>query len=215
MSPEKHQENENIFKPESPESALNIAKMLREEYNSRILHGDTLQLPPFSKSLEMMSCSNPQDGVNQQLRALVRAGQEFFGIVESTVIITLPGEPKPYITESTLLTRHNAGGRAEIISVLKRDKDVKRIGRSHQKDLELGDRVSGHHFYLEQEIDGRINISDGDSSGKPSTNGTEVFEGAKEIPSGFYIGETETWHDFDFWSAKSSEVKKQILKSIF
>jgi len=212
MSPEVYQENEPLARAESSEKAREIADELRETYHSTKLSGDRLELPAFSKELEIDSCSKPELGVSQQLRAVVKAGQDIFGIVEAIAQIKLQDESKPHFIDATIITRHNADGRAVIVkTITTRGNGVEPIGRSHQKGL--GDEVSRNHFYIETNIDRTLNIYDGDASGKPSTNGTEVFE-IKPV-TGSSKPEKPWGSDFTFWAPESTDVKKKITDSIF
>lgn len=211
MSPELYQESEPVLSPESHESATEIAETLRDLYQNTTLRGGKLEIPAFRNESQMSSCDNRTEEVSQQLRAVIKAGQEFFGIVETTALIKIQGEPKPYIVESTVLTKHNADERASIVAIIERGHGTEYVGRAHQQGL--GDQVSRHHFQLEQNLDGSITVVDGNTDGTPSTNGTEVFE-LKDGDSAKNISDSPL-DDIDFWSVKSSEVKKQILKSIF
>jgi len=211
MSLEKYQEREPVLSPESHESATEIAEILRDLYQNTTLKGGKLEIPNFSKEAEMNACENRTDSVTQQLRAVIKAGQEFFGLVQATTLVKIQGETKPYIVESTVLTKHNADERASVVAIIEKGQGIERVGRAHQHNL--GDQVSRHHFYLEQKSDGSITVTDGNIDGTPSTNGTEVFE----LKDGDYAKDIvdSPLDDIDFWSAKSSEVKQKILQSIF
>ena len=212
MSPEIYQEVENVVKPESSEQAQEIASKLRENYHSTKLSGNRLDLTAFSKELEIDACEKRDidSTVTQQLRAVVKAGQEIFGIVEATIIQQTGSEP--LIEDAVVITRHNSQGRAEVISTLIRGHGVEHIGRAHQTDL--GDEVSREHFSITQDVYGGLIIKDGKSDGSASTNGTEVFEikpSDKERPN----KPDKPWEDFTFWAPESSDVKKAVTKLTF
>lgn len=211
MPVEQYKESEPILRPESHESATGIADELRGLYQNTTLKGGNLEIPAFKNESQMSSCDNRSEGVSQQLQAIIKAGQEFFGIAQTTALVKIQGEPKPYIVESTVLTKHNADERASIVAIVERGHGTEYVGRAHQTGL--GDQVSRHHFHLEQNLDGSITIIDGHTDGTPSTNGTEVFE-LKDGDSAKDILDSPL-DDIDFWSVKSSDVKQQILKSIF
>ena len=212
-SPEKYRESEPVLSAESHETASEIASELRNLYQNTAIKGEKFKIPTPRNNSEIGSCSEPDEGTTQKLQAVIKAGQEFFGLVQVESMIRIPGMAIPQLVESMILTKHNSNERATVVAVINRGQGVENIGRAHQPNL--GDQVSRHHFYLEQDLDGSILINDGGADGKPSTNGTEIFEKAQNDTSNGAIIDGSPLQDNLFWSAEPSDIKKNINKSTF
>jgi hypothetical protein len=155
----------------------------------------------------MATYGNPGEGVDQSLRAIIKAGDEFFGIVDVLTISQTTGKT-PKFMEDTVITRHLPNQRAELIGFVNRDGKPITIGRSYQ---DLGIKTSREHFLVIQDMDGAIGIVEPHKT----TNGTEVFTPSKNSKFGvseklLHMDTVDAVEDFDFWSVKSDDVKARL-----
>ena len=201
MSPEFNKaETSNV---ETLESAKAIEASLLENYI-----GTTLSSPesiceiPATKSNElgdvMNIAINKQEQVSQRLRAIIKAGNEFFSVIDAS-----SGFEDGSIIDSTILTRHIAGGkRAEFVGFIEKGEKPTSVGRSTQEALDM--TVSRNHFAIAHNHAGDIGVADLNSS-----NHTEVF-----MPDANHLGKFDGKNpvgDVNFWSIKSKQLKDILL----
>jgi hypothetical protein len=205
MSPEIKQ-NQSV----KEESIGNLISGLNDRYETTHLVPEVVHEIPTSA--EMSTCNNQQEGVFQFLRALVKAGEEFFAITDVLVI----GEPGKDIIKGTAITQHRINDRANLIGFFDEKRKPITIGRNHQEDLKS--TTSREHFTVALAHDGSVGILD-----LGSKNGTDVYTSIKNDRKKFGIGADsdnpspsqfpDPAKDIDFWSAKSAVVKEELLKS--
>ena len=199
--------SEPQLKTESPRE---ITEGLRDRYESiQLKPGIVHEIPPLENDEQMISgCENPADGVRQSLRAMIKVGDEFLGVVDVFLINRSASGGRPNILEGTAITRHISDGRADLIGFIGNNQDHLTIGRSHQK--ELNPKVSREQFSIGRAKDGSIGIIDLDS-----TNGTEVFMPSKNSKYGFETKDLNSKNptdDIDFWSVKSALIGQELLE---
>ena len=199
---------ENLEKEIEPtESAPEIAKSLRAKFKSEVIDPADFAVIPMPKTDEQFigSCANLDDGVDQRLRAVVKAGREFFGIVDVRAIGGSDESDGPIFLQSTALTRHIPGERAELIGFFHYHQPIN-IGRAHSPELNFSSETSGRHFTAQQNEGGAVLIFD-----QNSTNGTEVFT---LNPALQHTDLKSPIDDFDFWSVQSASIKTKLAESL-
>lgn len=157
--------------------------------------------PLIEERQEMAACTNEVDGVDQNLRAIIKAGNDYFGVVDF-LVIDEPKSKKANYIESTAITHHQPGRRAELVCIINKGESPITIGRNINPNLD--DTVSREHFKVSQASDGAIGIIDNDS-----TNGTKVFEPSDKfgLLSNTDKDSGNPIQDIDFWSVKSIRLK--------
>ena len=194
MSPDKSPDLKLLPSAEA-ESPAEVKKAIRDRYESTVVDSNTVfELPEGS----MSDCGNRSEGVYQDLMAVIKAGDDYFALID-VFAINKSGSGPETITE-TVIARHRPGQRAELVGVVGQNKEPIVIGRSHQTDMGLGSTVSREHFGVAQDETGKIGILD-----LGSTNRTEVFKSKKDTEPQY---ETEDpLSDIDFWSVKSADLR--------
>jgi len=188
MSPELSQEK----KVESP---AELASELRDAYGSvELTAGSSIVLE--EEILPMNFAYNRPEGVFQDLIATIKAGDDFFSVVDAT----LAGENE----HTTLITHHTKDGRAEIVGHISNGKEPLFIGRNSENGYSA--KTSRDHFFVAKSKEGKIGVMDTKSS-----NGTEVFATTKHMNS--IREKPEAVKNGRFWSGKSSVVR-DYLESI-
>lgn len=183
------------------EISAEVAKGLRAHYESTT--ADSKEVLEIPKSNLIAECSSRNEGVYQDLRALVKAGDDYFAIIS---VFANRSVDNPIPLSETVIARHRPGERAELIGVIGKNEDPMKIGRSHQKGFGLGPTVSREHFAVAQSDDGKMGIIDMGSS-----NRTEVFLTKKELPSTTSV---DPLNDIDFWSVKSADLKSSLQEHL-
>lgn len=207
MSPEK-------MPPVSVETVHSITEGLRSRYDTAVLKpGKVHEIPAMIGSRQAMaSCGNSYEGVGQDLRALIKAGDEFFGIVDVLSIVRTDNG-RPTVAESTVITRHKPNSRAEFVGFLDKDQGSITIGRSHQPDLSA--KTSRDHFSVVQARDGSIGVVET----QITTNGTEIFTPSKNNKFGIserllHMDTVDAAEDIDFWSVKSADMQELMESAV-
>ena len=192
----------------SLETVHSITEGLRARYDTAVLTpGKVKEIPArFDSKQEMAVCGNAYEGVDQHLRAFVKAGDEFFAIVD-VVSIVRPDGKRPIVTENTVITRHKPNNRAEFVDFVDKDQTPITIGRSYQPGLSA--KTSREHFSVVQARDGSIGIVEP----KETTNGTEVFTPSQNSKFGIsekllHMDTVDAAEDNDFWSLKSKSIQQ-------
>lgn len=200
MSPE--------VKNQSIESPSKIAEALKDRYDSEVLKPNTVhRIPELGPDgTPMDSCGNSSEGVDQKLRALIKAGDEFFGVVDVDLILRSDSGERPQFVNRTVLTRHIPGERAEIIGFIDNIGKPLVVGRQFQPGL--SGKTSRDHFTIGTLSEGNVGVVDDKSS-----NGTEVFQLTEKSAynESRHTDVDNPIDDFDFWSVKSSEIKDLII----
>jgi hypothetical protein len=154
----------------------------------------------------MADCYSPSENKEQYLRSIIKAGEEYYGVVD--IISRDPSDWKIQ-DRNMILTRHIPGERAQLVGLLNKPLT---IGRDYQKNDSLKQTTSGKHFSIAQAADGSIGIID-----HCSTNGTELFSIQPKNKFGFdgdkITGRSKSDYlnrHIDFWSAKSSQITEAI-----
>ena len=198
----------------SIETVYSIAEGLRARYDTEVLKpGEVHEVPAlFGAKQEMAVSGNPYEGVDQHLRAMVKAGDEFFAIVDVKSIVRPYGE-HPTVKDATVITRHLPNKRAEFIGFLDKDKKTFTIGRSYQPGL--GVKTSRNHFSVVQAPDGSVGIVENNKT----TNGTEVFTPSKNGKFGvserlLHMDTVDAAEDIDFWSVKSANMQELMESAV-
>lgn len=193
MSPEKHNKSEKTTYADGVELSL------KEYYLVEKLNpGSPVKIPqPKQRSDFMNDCQNSKEGVYQGLRTTIKAGNEFFGIVD-VFLKTDNGA-----MEGTAITRNIPNERAEFVTFIK-PSGITEIGRNHNNNLD--NSVSRNHLVLSFNDEGGINIMD-----MGSANGTKLYRHKKPGPKNLLI-ENPT-DDINSWSLKSAEIKKTMQDS--
>lgn len=193
--------NQPRNKTETRESGDRISADLKNRYNSETLTSpDQVHVvkSPEDGGDYLSIAYNQQEGARQYLRAMIKAGEEFFSVIDCSV-----DNNDGTKTDKSILARHVSGGRAEFAGEIGVNSVIK-IGRGPDNDLNK--TVSREHFAVAQDEKGQFAIVD-----LRSTNKTEVFY-PKSDGSG--ISEIEDknnpLNNINFWSVKSSELKKSI-----
>lgn len=157
----------------------------------------------------LAAIDNLNEGVSQELLAVVRADQDVFGVVRAKFYGKKQKQATD-VTEKLAITRFDGeGGRAELVDFPTTGKYFV-VGRSHQAGLSEG--VSRHHFAVAQAEDGSVGIGD-----LGSTNGTEVVvladgEASDEVlPGSFDPNVPNPLDDSRTWSVKSRDLRRQAL----
>lgn len=179
-----------------------IGHKLEKIYKTTQLQPNTIHtISTNIENGEMKACENTDDGrVEQQLLAVVKAGNEFFNIVNVNTFDRSDDPRSPIIVEGIAVTKRNPDGRAELVDFIDKNEKVY-FGRSFQGQ-QLGETVSGKHFAVGVRDDGLVAIAD-----FGSTNGSRLYE--KNPKPSDYQGENPV-DNIDFWSVKSSEMKKSL-----
>lgn len=187
-----------------------ITEGLRARYDSvKLVPGDVHEITPlFSQQHEMAVCGNPFEGIDQHLRAVIKAGDEFFGIVD-VISIDRSKDHKLVVQQTTALTRHLPNQRAELVGFIHPEGPQLKIGRNYQPGLSA--KTSREHFAIAQFKDGYIGIVEP----KETTNGTEVYTPsihAKQDVSKrlLHMDTADPAGDFDFWSVKSADLNAYL-----
>lgn len=194
MSPELKQ----ISEAESPS---NIKKGIETDFSGLDLTaGEILSLNPDLKP--MSGCGNQAEGVYQDLMLMIKAGDDFFSVVDVFVIDKANDKPEPSRIKTTMITRHRTDERAQIVGFVEPASNPLLVGRT--VDNKFADNVSRKHFAIGiSPEDGHIEIAD-----MKSSNGTRVFGTTEEINK---LNASNPISNIDFWSAKSSDLKAQLL----
>lgn|GEM_PF-5645735 len=176
----------------------------------------------FSPDTDMSSGTvNERQAVAQDLRGVIKAGDELFGIVKANVTDDKTGKP----LEHFLLTHfgdEETGQRATIVGVLGATPLF--VGRTAKNGY--SDTTSRKHFGIAL-VDAQIKIGD-----EGSSNGTKLYfaeaAGQQQAPESPKFGlsalhkalrakkapesvEENPMDKFQLWSPKSSDVKEQIM----
>lgn len=193
--------------PESKESVDYIDQRLSEIYQKTTLTSSEqgIELPEIivdedDNSNEMAGCYNGD--TRQRLRAVIRAGNEIFSIIDVSVLSYDQGTTDTEnIIKSTIISRHIKGERAEPVGILDKNSQVF-IGREHlsANNENLSDTLSRTHFAIAKDNEGRIAIADTNS-----TNHTEVFF-QNDNPVN-YEDPKNPLSRLEFWSIKSAKAR--------
>jgi len=195
-------EESKVSKVETLESAKSIRARLQERFKIELLDrvGVISEIGVYEHEYEPMSeIFSSKEGVSQTLECVIKAGNEFFCVVNSNVQSETDGSHQV----NTLLTRHIAGGRAELMDIIEENSALS-IGRSSENELDK--TVSRSHFSIAKREDGLIGITD-----NGSTNHTEVFSSKQKGKNIFEeIDTANPLYDKNFWSIKSEELKNIV-----
>lgn len=176
------------------ESVYDLTSEFEANFESVKLVPNQIHELTTENSPMMSNCLNLKEGISQNLRSIIKIGDDFFGLVDVNIHDS-SNEDK----SATILTHHTPNGRAAFVDVLNPNIQVS-VGRNYQDNL--GATVSRKHFDIIKANDGTIGIVDNDS-----TNGTEIFtQPTDKKPREFGT----LVENFDFWSVKSADVKKQL-----
>lgn len=201
MSQESVKSNEALA---SPKTAAEIKKGLSDNYGSLELNrGEGIVLAPEVQPLSR--CGNQKECVYQNLMAVIKAGDEFFSVVDVFSADPVAADQKLSRVKTTVITHHVSGSRAEIVGFINEGKGPLEVGRTVEN--EYADNMSRSHFAVGLSPEnGRIGIAD------DSTNGTEVFISLAEINEP--LKDSNPAKDIDFWSIKSSQLRASIESQI-
>lgn len=198
-------EKSNMSKVETRESAKDIGSKLQERFKTELLDhvGVIAEVGVYKHEYDAMSeIFNSEEGVSQALECVIKAGNEFFCVINSSFQSETDGSRQV----NTILTRHITDGRAEFIGIIEENSKLS-IGRSPENGLDK--TVSRSHFSIAKREDGLIGIAD-----NGSTNHTEVFSSNQKGKNPFEeIDTANPIYDNKFWSMKSEELKKIINDS--
>lgn len=150
-------------------------------------------------SNDIAACVNRGENgfVRQRLKCIIKAGNEFFSILDATA------SENGFIVDKTVITRHVADGRAELYSILNTGEKVL-IGRSSSPDLDRS--VSRNHIVIGKNHEGVIGFGDVGSS-----NGTEVFTSKIDYKENDSNDINPIIKNINFWSIKSSSLKEELF----
>lgn len=145
--------------------------------HKKLCAGESKSIKEFDN---MAAATDFDQGVYQYLRAVVKAGESYFSVVDTRVYNKSgrndPSEPEAYI--STTVTRSVNGGPAELIASVQPG-NVLFIGRENQPNMLRDDpKISRNHFCvraIDHEDGSEIVVAD-----MGSTNGTEVYSSLKD-----------------------------------
>lgn len=199
---------ESIEKPvDKIESAPEIAESLRAKYKSEMVDPmSALKIPTLERDDQMMAhCISADEGVDQRLRAVIKAGNEFFCIIDVLAIDQISPGVKPTFMEGTAITRHIPGkeNRAQLIDFFGDQMPI-HIGRDYSPELKYSPETSGKHLAAIQSESGSVILLD-----EHSTNGTEVFTPDKDSPNINVVSPVE---NRNFWSPESALLKASLIK---
>ncbi|MEI6851034.1 MAG: FHA domain-containing protein [Candidatus Saccharibacteria bacterium] len=206
------------------ESVKEIFDGLESHYSTTKLDPNKVhEIEPATIENEMDICKNFDEGVMQTLEAVVKAGDNYFGIVK-VIMEDRSSDEAIYnreVIEKTALTRHIPGKRAALVGFIDSKNGPVTIGRSETNSEiglleidDLGVTTSRKHFALAESVDGSVGIIDLDSK-----NGTTVFE---QKDDKFKFGLTPEKNrsssalnpiddiGLNFWSAKSANIRDRL-----
>lgn len=190
---------EQMQLPEA-ESPSKITKGLETDFISLDLEpGKILSLTTDIKP--MGGCFNQAEGVYQDLKLVIKAGDDFFSVVDVFVAEKPDDEQEASRMKATVITRHHEDDRAEIVGFIEPEQGPLVVGRT--VDNKFADNVSRKHFAVGvSPKDGHIEIAD-----MKSSNGTRIFATTEEVKR---LHDSNPINDTDFWSVKSSDLKASL-----
>lgn len=194
---------EQAKKPElTPAEAF--VEDLKNNYDSTLLIPEVVfEVPPIKTTDQSMaSCSNRPEGVYQELRAVVEAGDKLFPITDVVVRLQSDGFRRPDFVDSTLVAKSVSGQRAEIVDISRKRGQLD-IGRNPTPNLDLDEQTSKNHFSVIQAFDGTIGIVDHNSIDGIVVYTQKMTDNPNKIRP---IGH-------DVWSVKSAKLKAAIESS--
>ena len=188
------------------ESPKKIAEGLRERYGSTVLDPkEVYEIPKVDNPDHYMGlCGNAYDGVDQKLRAIISAGDDFFAVIDVAKVGLPKSGPAPAYMEGVAITHHKPGQRAELVGFIDKNRGSLGVGRDTRNGYSA--RMSRQHFSVGLTADGSVAIHD------TSSNGTEVFR-PNEGEGYNSLRHTDIDNPIDereFWSVKSMYLKEKL-----
>lgn len=194
--------NQPQSKYESPEESSRIASEMEKRYLVRELTtpSEVCVIDSTCQENQPMAFSNnPTLGVEQHLMAEIDAGQEKF-FVANCFVSTEKGK-----VSATVLSRHIAGSRPEIVSIIEED-EILKIGRTAEGDF--APSLSRQHFEIAKSQDGRIGIAD-----VGSANHTKIFSTQRGHHYQTDMSDKENpIANPSYWSTESKKIKEYLTR---
>jgi hypothetical protein len=198
----------------SPEQAENkeltpieaLMEDLNENFDATTLElGETHLVSPMeSPAMAMATCSDSMGGTEQDLRAVVKTGNELFFVVDTDTRIGSADAIRANTVHSTLLSRYTRGHRAEIIG-LARQRDQRDIGPDPRNSLDQDITRPGAYLKVRQSEDGSVELTD-----LGSVNNITVYtrKDSEETDEPKTLRPIEN----EMWSVEPAELK-QVVRS--
>lgn len=205
MSPEQTEKKEL-----TPTEAL--MEDLNENFDSTQLNlGEMHQVPPLeSPELAMATCSDQMGGTEQDLRAVVKMGNEFIFLVDTDTRfgsgeMSSQGMRQTDSVHSTVLSRYYLGHRAEIIGLASK-RDQRDVGTDPQNSLDQDVIRPGAYLKVRQSEDGTIELTDLGSVNKITVFTRKISDGPDKLKTLRPI-------ENEMWSVDQAELKHVIRAS--
>jgi len=180
---------------------------LDENFDSTQLEpGETHNIPTMeSPENAMATCLDMMGGTEQDLRAVVKIGNEFLFLVDTDTRLGSESMNRPDYVHSTLLSRYLPGHRAEIIGLASK-RDQRDVGPDPRNGLDQDVTRPGAYLKVRQSEDGTIELTD-----LGSTNKITVFtrKEAEEPDKPKTLRAVEN----EMWSVDPAELKHVVRAS--
>lgn len=185
-----------VINPEGTESFQDKLRANAAITETPLHHGAS---QAFSSVENLSSVSNAHAGVRQELKAVIKASDTYFGLVAISSL--RPQESG--IGPGYALSKFTPGeGRGELVGLVS-DNETLAVGRNHQGSLREDKGISRDHFSV-RVIDGVPHIIDQNSS-----NGTSVFSPENKQASINDEGQVSLGGFRALWRAKKAEDLQQ------
>ncbi|HUC96045.1 MAG TPA: hypothetical protein VMR16_00045 [Candidatus Saccharimonadales bacterium] len=190
----------------TPDEAF--VRELREHFEVESLEPWAVYEIPLLKSDRqvMASCSDPINGLSQKLRAVVKAGDELFFIIDAVTRLSRHGLRRPDYVESTLLARYEPDDGSAIIDFSREPRRLDAWDGTKHLNICLSGATT--RFTVAQSDDKLVGVVDEGSSAKLEVFTQKTPDNPDDTP--ITLGPV----DERIWSVTSFDLMKTIRESL-
>jgi hypothetical protein len=154
----------------------------------------------------MACCADPMNGLSQELRAVVKAGDELFFVIDAVTRLSRHGLRRPDYVDSTLFARYESGIGTEIIDF---SREPRRLNVwDGTKHLNIGISGATTRFTVAQSDDRLVGVVDEGSSEKLEVFTQKTPDNPDDIPR------TLKPIDERIWSVSGFDLMKAVRSSL-